>query len=270
MRVPDDVISEVERQLAVILEVGEPATGVWGETAGFRTDRDSWVRVSFRSRRSIQPQSWIGPEAASATLSDAVPVPRWFRSVSWLDDDRDRVWRADEIEFSNSPTILNRTAVLTTDPELSAEWWGQLSGSLVALASHRTHRMSGRQELITRRICQTFGGKIDTTVTEWAVAHGDLHWGNITAPELMFLDWGDWGLAPRGNDAAGLWACALAVPRIADQVFNLFRQDLMSRSGMIARLWVLSNIVRNSHRPDTAVIADKAANAAKILIKELH
>ena len=59
---------------------------------------------------------------------------------------------------------------------------------------------------------------MDTTVTEWATSHGDLHWGNITAPRLCLLDWADWGLAPRGNDAACLWGSALAAPDTADRV----------------------------------------------------
>jgi hypothetical protein len=42
--------------------------------------------------------------------------------------------------------------------------------------------VSGRQELITRRVSQVLGGAVDTTVTQWTTSHGDLHWGNITAP----------------------------------------------------------------------------------------
>jgi hypothetical protein len=72
------------------------------------------------------------------------------------------------------------------------------------------------------------GGAVDTTVTEWTCSHGDLHWGNITAPALYLLDWADWGLAPRGNDAACLWASALGVPDIAGRVTTVYTGGLSS------------------------------------------
>jgi hypothetical protein len=62
--------------------------------------------------------------------------------------------------------------------------------------------VSVRQELITQRVSRVLGGTVDTTYTEWATFHGDLHWVNITAPRLSLLDWTDWAPAPRGNDAA--------------------------------------------------------------------
>jgi hypothetical protein len=132
-------------------------------------------------------------------------------------------------------------------------------------------RVSGRQELITRRVSQVLGGAVDTTVTEWATSHGDLHWGNLTAPGLSLLDWADWGLAPRGNDAACLWGSALAVPDTAERVHAEFRDDLDCRSGKIARLWVCSNILRMAdQRADARDLAEPARAAADRLVKDLR
>ena len=115
------------------------------------------------------------------------------------------------------------------------------------------------------------GGAVDTTVTEWATSHGDLHWGNITAPVLYLLDWADWGLAPRGNDAACLWGSALAAPDTADRVHVEFREDLDCRSGKIARLWVCSNILRMADkRADARDLAAVARAAADQLVKDLR
>ncbi|OLT11062.1 hypothetical protein BJF78_27785 [Pseudonocardia sp. CNS-139] len=270
--VPDDVVAEVERRLALRLDRSTMATGAWAESSGYRTDRGTWVRVDSRSATVIQPQAWVGAEAASVIRD--VPKPAWFQSATWLDASSGRVWRAEEMELVAEPVIAGRGAVLTADPGLPDTWWTQLRTALAALAGFRTFRVSGRQELITRRISQVLGGavqSVDTTVTEWTTSHGDLHWGNLTAPRPVLLDWADWGLAPRGNDAAGLWATALAFPAVADRVLTEFHDDLESRSGRIARLWVVSNILRIAdRRADARALTEPAAKAADQLVADLR
>jgi hypothetical protein len=268
----EDVVAEVERRLAVTLDRSTVATGAWAESAGHRTDRGTWVRVDSRTAARIQPQSWVGAEAASVIPN--VPKPAWLQSATWLDAGNSRVWRAEEMEFVTEAVVSDQGATLTTDPGLPDMWWTNLRMALTALAGFRTFRVSGRQELITRRISQVLGSDIhtvDTTVTEWTTSHGDLHWGNLTAPGLVFLDWGDWGRAPRGNDAACLWASSLAVPEIADRVLTEFHDDLESRSGRIARLWVLSNLLRiAARRADAQALTGPAATAADRLVSDLQ
>jgi hypothetical protein len=175
------------------------------------------------------------------------------------------------MELVTEQVITETGTMLTGDPGLPNTWWSELRAALEAMAAFRTFRVSGRQELITRRISQVFGGGVDTTVHEWATSHGDLHWGNLTAPTLFLLDWADWGLAPRGNDAACLWASALAVPAVADHVHAEFRADLDSRSGRIARLWVCSNILRLvGRRVDTTALQGPTRDAAEELLKSLQ
>lgn len=268
VELPDDVVGEVERRLGVRLDRGAARTGAWLESAGYLTDRGTWARVDSRTVTSIQPQSWIGAEAASVIRD--VPKPAWYQSASWTDADRGRVWRVDEMEMISEPVIASTGAGLTHMPELPEDWWEQLRTALASLARFRTFRVSGRQELVTRRISQVFGGAVDTAITEWATVHGDLHWGNLTAPNLYLLDWGDWGLAPRGNDVAALWGTSLAVPELADRVLSEFSDDLESRSGRIARLWVCSNILRNAaRRKDLRPVAESAKIAADRLLKSL-
>jgi hypothetical protein len=265
----DYVIDQVERRLDVQLDRSESKTGAWAESAGHRTDRGTWVRVDSRPRSSIQPQSWVGAEAASVIAG--VPMPAWLQTATWADVERGTVWRAQEMEFVAESAVADRGTMLTTDPGLPDGWWADLHAALEALADFRTFRVSGRQELITRRICQVLGGEVDTTVHEWTTSHGDLHWGNLTAPRLVFLDWGDWGLAPRGNDAACLWGSALGVPEVAERVHDEFRDDLDSRSGRIARLWVCSNILRMAgRRADATALQQPARDAADELLKTLR
>jgi hypothetical protein len=272
VELPEDVVAEVQRRLGVRLDRSAVATGAWAESAGHRTDRRTWVRVDSRANAVIQPQSWIGAEAASV-IPD-VPKPTWLQSATWRDSDRGRVWRAEEMELVTEPVIVGQGAMLTSDPGLPDAWWADLRAALTALGRFRTFRVAGRQELITRRISAVLGEAVhhvDTTVTEWSTSHGDLHWGNITAPGLVLLDWADWGLAPRGNDAACLWATALAVPTVADRVLAEFSDELHSRPGRIARLWVVSNILRIAHRrPDAHPLAEQAAKAAEQLVTELQ
>jgi hypothetical protein len=269
VQLPDDVIAQVERRLDVRLERSSQRTGAWAESAGHRTDRSTWVRVDSRAPSVIQPQSWVGVEAASVIPN--IPKPAWFQSATWSDADRERVWRAEEMELITEPVVTPTGATLTEPPELPDTWWAELRTTLAALASFRTLRVSGRQELITRRISQIFGGTVDTTVTEWTTSHGDLHWGNITAPRLYLLDWADWGLAPRGNDAACLWATALAVPATADRMYAEFRDDLDSRSGKITQLWVCGNLLRMADkRLDARHLAGPARAAADQLLKDLQ
>ncbi|HSL08578.1 MAG TPA: hypothetical protein VK887_11495 [Pseudonocardiaceae bacterium] len=269
MQLPNDVIAQVERRLDVRLDRSSLRTGAWAESAGYRTNRGTWVRVDSRPLSVIQPQSWVGAEAA-AVIPD-VPKPAWLQSATWADASRGRVWRAEEMELVTEPVVAVTGTMLTAPPVLPDTWWAQLRAALAALASFRTLRVSGRQELITRRISQVLGGAVDTTVTEWATSHGDLHWGNLTAPGLSLLDWADWGLAPRGNDAACLWGSALAVPDTAERVHAEFRDDLDRRSGKIARLWVCSNILRMvDQRADARDLAEPARAAADQLVTDLR
>ena len=271
MDLPSDVLDQVERRLDVRLDRSTVATGAWAETAGHRTDRGTWVRVDSRPVTGIQPQAWIGAEAASV-IPD-VPKPAWLQSSTWRDHAAGTVWRAQEMELVTDPVIAPGSTPLTHDPQLPASWWSDLRTALAALAAFRTPRVAAPQELITRRISQVFGDdvhRVDTTVTEWTTAHGDLHWGNITAPALTFLDWGDWGLAPRGADAACLWASSLAVPALADRVLEEFGDDLNTRAGRIARLWVVSNIVRiGDRRPDAGALVEQATKASAQLLTDL-
>lgn len=261
-----EILAEVERRLSVRLDASSARTGAWGESWGAPTDRGSWVKVDSRTPRTIQSQSWVGPEAASTVTG--VPMPRWWATVTWRDDSADRVWRAVEMDRVAEPPLACDGAVLTADPGLFDEWWARLRAALATLAGHRTLRVCGRQELVTRRLAAAFGGGFDMTVHEWTTAHGDLHWGNVCGPDrLSLLDWADWGLAPRGTDAACLWATALGVPTVAERVLDEFRDDLECRSGRLTRLWALSNLIRmDGRRADATRLASAARAAADELL----
>ncbi|WP_245761260.1 phosphotransferase [Saccharopolyspora shandongensis] len=98
------------------------------------------------------------------------------------------------------------------------------------------------QAHLTKTIIEVFDG-VDTTVDEWATAHTDLHWDNLSL-EGHIIDWEDWGVALRGHDAATLWQSALPDPQLAARVQHEFAADLETRSGKLAQLLQCANAIR--------------------------
>lgn len=236
-----DVLDLAERSLSVSLDRARGVYGNGGVTAGFRTGNGLWLRLQWRPRWRVNCQAWSGLECASAVRG--VAMPELHRSLRWADPARDAVWRADEMSLIGSAAI-SATGSLSADPGLPDDWWDSLARSLSALAAHETDRAGMRQEHLSKRISEVYGTGIDTTVTEWAAAHADMHWGNLTAPGCFLLDWEDWGMAPRGLDVATLWGFSLGVPSLAARIEHEFRADLDTRSGKLAQLLFCANSAR--------------------------
>ena len=65
----------------------------------------------------------------------------------------------------------------------------------------------------------------------------------MTGPRLWILDWEDFGRAPRGLDAANLWFGSLAIPAIAEMVYDGRRQDMDSRTGLVMQLFKCTELL---------------------------
>jgi hypothetical protein len=204
------------------------------------------VRVEVRRLDKFGGQGFNGTEAA-ATLA-GVAKPAWLASVAWHDRDSGVMWRADETELVSS-TPVKPGGILAADPLLPPSWWEALTRSLNALATAATtrratlHTVPITQERVTAEISKVFGDKVNTTIDEWAPAHSDFAWANLTSPDFWILDWEDWGLAPRGLDAAMLWSNSLAVPGLAERVHEVRKMDLDSRDGQLMMLFFAAGIV---------------------------
>jgi hypothetical protein len=262
-----DVLDLAEGWLGVTLDRAGGVYGNSGVTAGFRTGQGRWLRLQWRPRWRVNCQAWSGLECASAVRG--VAMPELFRSVRWADRARDAVWRADEMSLAASPAV-SATGGVDRDPGLTAGWWDSLARSLDALAAHETDRVGMRQDHLTARIREIYGTGIDTTVREWAAAHADLHWGNLTAPDFCVLDWEDWGMAPRGLDAATLWGFSLGVPSLTARIEQAFGPDLSTRSGRLAQLLFCANTARSFARHGREMpFTEPARQAAARLTKTL-
>src|SRR5690606_33523882 len=110
-------------------------------------------------------------------------------------------------------------------------------------AATETDRVSIRQSDIDNSIAEAFGPGVDTTISQWAVGHGDLHWANLTAPGLVLLDWDTWGVMPRPLDAAKLWAASYRLPSLAQEVTERLARDFLPRDWTICKVWVCANRV---------------------------
>ncbi|MCP9957881.1 hypothetical protein [Streptomyces sudanensis] len=264
----EDVLDRVERSLGVRLS--RKAVVRKRRSLGARTDRDTWVRIERRGLDRIGVQG--GDGTASAEALHGIAKPAWFTGVAWRDDAEPVMWRADETELL--PAAPVSSAVAVEDPRLPEEWWNALSTSLDALAAQHTNRVATpdtetlTRELVTGTIHSVFPG-VDTTVAEWRPAHADFNWANITAPVFSVFDWEDWGMAPRGLDAASLWGASLAVPALADRVRSERRADLESRDGMVMTLFVAAKILGPHADPEDPRLVP-ARKTAERLLKELQ
>jgi hypothetical protein len=211
---------------------------------GLRTARKTWVRIEIRDLARSDGQGW-GVEAAA--VLHGVSVPAWHQGISWIDHDLAVMWRADETEYVTDQSI-KPGGILTIEPELSDEWWAIFNSSLDALATQTTTRIATpnlepiTQARFTSTIHELFPD-VDATTDEWTAAHADLGWANLTAPHCYFLDWEDWGMAPRGFDAATLWSQSFAIPELAERVCQERKHDLDSRSGNLSMLFHCAELI---------------------------
>jgi hypothetical protein len=263
----DDVLVDAERRLGRQLKREDGHFSKYNGTAGFRTDEATWVRLAWRHTAVIDTQAWTGFEAAAAI--EGVPRPEWSAAAVWNDRTRGVVWRADEMTLVEDGA-LSTTGDITSDPGLPEQWWIDLRAALTNLAAHSTDRVSMGQAHLTRRIHEVYGKDIDTTITDWSCAHGDLGYANLCGPGLSIIDWESWGMGPVGWDAACLWSASLAVPELSERVQALFSDVLSTRSGKLSRLLLCANVERAFRRTGRkAPLTDAMADVATSLLREL-
>jgi hypothetical protein len=188
----DDVLLRVQRSLQLTMN---PDGAVRKRRSiGFRSDRDTWVRVECRGLERFDGQGW-GLEAAQ--ILDGVPVPRWHAGISWLDIKRAVMWRADETQLIEEAPVGRAVNA----PGLPDVWWQTFNAAMDRLAGHLTTRAATPDcerinlERVETAIRKVFPECANLRLDEWATAHADLNWANMTGPQLWILDWEDFGTA---------------------------------------------------------------------------
>ncbi|SDY70513.1 hypothetical protein SAMN05216215_103315 [Saccharopolyspora shandongensis] len=231
------------------------------------------MRIERRSIAKIAEQGQTANGMEAAALLDGIANPAWYRSLCWQDFDEMTLWRADEVQLIAEPPV--QRGPLREGIALSDAWWATLNTSLDALARQHTTRTATpdtevmTEGLVAREIERAFPGRVDTSIGDpWVPAHADLNWANLTGPgECWILDWEDHGLAPRGLDAANLWASSLTIPVLANRVWSERRADLETSTGRLMALFCLAKIINDSSVP--APLHEAATGEAEALIAAL-
>lgn len=225
---------------------GEPVRGSYDRTLAVRTSGPAWLRVTAQEPRWARGAYWDGIATAAGEPFEGIPMPRHLRSVEWAErwDDVDQVVRADLIGYVDEPAV-GSGLVLDHPVDLPDAWWAGLRAGLDALRRvSATERRVLEPDALRSSVLALFGVEIDLGRVDWEVAHGDLHFGNLTAPRLTILDWEYWGWAPAGYDAAVLACSAVLRPDVAAQVRAEFADVLGTYSGAVAQLAAADKYLR--------------------------
>ncbi|MEV7357899.1 hypothetical protein [Kitasatospora sp. NPDC088264] len=209
---------------------------------------EGWLRLVSAPSDKAGGKLWEGPQEAEQLMPPAVPRPRLRERRTWTEGEHG--YLAELYEKVIASTITTHEPILRKAPDLDGAWWDELGTALDAIAAVPSDRVAVRQEYLDRAMPQYLGIPMDTRVSAWTTAHGDLHWANLTGPTLTVLDWEGWGVAPAGYDAAVLHSYSLLVPDTAAQVRHRLAHILGTPAGQFAELVVITELLQTTTRGD--------------------
>ncbi|WP_327344408.1 aldo/keto reductase [Streptomyces europaeiscabiei] len=204
-----------------------------------------WLRLLTAPQDKASGKIWDGNRAAAALFDRNIRKPALYDTIEEVSDSY--VYQAELHQYVDEP-VCSRSPVLRTDLAPPAAWWNSLRTDLEYVNSATTDRVAVRQEWADRTVPR-FLGRPAPRITEWAVAHGDLHPANLTAATPFLLDWEGFGLAPAGYDAAMLLAYSLLAPGFAQRVRDTF-PVLRTEAGHVAQLIVITELLQSASRGD--------------------
>ncbi|MFI9080577.1 hypothetical protein ACIGW8_29620 [Streptomyces sioyaensis] len=252
------MLSARDNAYALLGLTGAAGGVVWGYAgrtlsgAASAPDGPVWLRLVSEPEGKGTGKLWEGPEKAERAMPAAVPRPRLTGLRDWTVDGWE--YRAELYEIVNTPPV-SRSPVLSHTVDLPDTWWSDLHGALDHIANVPTDRQAVREQYIRHRVPE-FTGVTPGEIT-WTTAHGDLHWANLTGPQLTLMDWEGWGTAPAGYDAANLHLHSLPVPDLAERVRKEFSQVLDTPAGRVGELTAGTEILQAAARvPFYADLAD--------------
>ncbi|MFF2812471.1 hypothetical protein ACFVT2_35920 [Streptomyces sp. NPDC058000] len=256
--VRDRMLSARDHDCALLGLTGTAGGEVWGyagrtlSAAVATPTTPAWLRLVSEPHGKGTGKLWEGPKEAERSMPPTVPRPRLLGLRDWSADGCD--YRAELYEYVTT-TPVSESPVIRRGMDLPDTWWHSLHRSLDRIATVPTDRVAVREQYIRRRVPE-FTNIIPGQIT-WTTAHGDLHWANLTGPQLTLLDWEGWGTAPTGYDAANLYLHSLHVPDLAERVRKEFAHVLGTPAGLIGELTACTEILQAAARvPFYADLAD--------------
>ncbi|MDH6123657.1 hypothetical protein [Kitasatospora sp. GP82] len=240
-----------------------PVWGFLGCTISRRAS-DLWLRVASTAKANAGRKQGEGSVGASVLVSDDVPRPRLHDVLDWTDDTY--AYKAEVADYVPHPVISPDRPDLAHDPGLPDEWWGSLRRALHRLGQAEGVRITVRSGWIDKAFPQFLGIPAPEKI-ERVTGHGDLHWGNLTAP-LALLDWERWGRVPVGYDPGLLHANSLLVPGLAARIRDEFSSILGTPAGRIGELAALAEMLQAVARgwyPELApLLAERATELTDV------
>jgi len=229
---------------------GPQVWGWHGRTLGHRAEHPvhgaCWLRLASVPAEKAGGKLWEGTERAATAFPSAVRKPALHGLCDWTGDGG-YAYRAELTAYIDEP-VLSPDPVLRHELDLTDAWFETIRTSLSAIAHTTTDRTAVRQEWISRAVPE-YTGHPAPHISEWTCAHGDFHAANLTEGATV-LDWEGWGLAPRGWDAAVLFAYAQLAPSTALRIRREFATILDHAAGRAALLVVCAELLQSASRGD--------------------
>lgn len=251
-RAPDDKIDHDQMCVELNVAMGHLSVTpsgshkVWGydgRTVAMAVDcadGPRWLRLLGMPALMGRPEFWEGSRLADDCVPRSVLRPRLHQTHHW--NSGGHYYRAELYDRVDHPTLGIDEPCLRSDPQLSPAWWDGIVTTVNTMPTVATNRIAVRQGYLNWAMKTYLDGPVETHVPAWATAHGDLHWGNITAGVPYILDWERWGSAPVGWDAAVLHTYALLVPAVAAQTRHRLGHVLNTPEGRFAELAVIAEV----------------------------
>jgi hypothetical protein len=202
-------------------------------------------------------KAWRGTLEAAAI--PGVSKPALLHRIEWHADAPSPVPVSTEVLTLVTDPLASRERFQRTAPDLSADWFSDLSASLAALRAYPTDRRFPVHD------AEEYGYLLSATyrrpvpvgcVPSFGTEHIDLNWENVTAPGFCILDMEHWCTAVTGYGAAYLYLTALEVPAVAARVHAVLADVLDTPSGRYGQLVAAALILRNLTRlPDPGGLA---------------
>ncbi len=243
----EDACAKLDLDLDGPLRVGFGRRSLSGITVDARGDR-SWLKVTATQ----EPTNFFRDGEISAPTIDGIDRPRILRCHDWLADGLH--FRALQTSLTTSPPIELTPLAGVHAGEVSDRWIAAYKESVARLQATRTERYRAPPGAIAEHLNKWFGPCVPWIADDYCASHGDPNWSNLTSPNLAFLDWEVWGLAPRGFDLAYLLAFSCANEKLAARLATAFADELATNSGKVSLLVALGeflNLIREGFFPSS-------------------
>ncbi|MFF1820568.1 hypothetical protein ACFVWG_24905 [Kribbella sp. NPDC058245] len=226
--------------------------------------QDAWLRVVYDDP-DWGDGDYLGSNVAANEI-EGVPKPSVKQWREW--EDNGRRMRGEVSTFVADAAISTGMAP-TVEPVPSDRWLTDLDRALQALAAHPLPDNGVDATYVNDGIRAFFGIEVDATVVPWTTAHCDLHWANLTAPQLVILDWEMWGKAPAGYDAASLLCATLMYPSTAARIRRTLTHFLDTPAGRVAILAAAVRYLRFADGGELTDLALPVRQLGQTVIKQL-